>query len=60
MARSIKALANPALLTWARRSAGLDVATAAKRLVVTEEVLKEWEAGGSQLTIAKLRKAAEV
>ena len=60
MARSIKALATPALLAWARHSAGLDIAGAAKRISVTEEVLKEWEAGESHPTIAKLRKAAEV
>lgn len=61
MSRSITALANRELLVWARKSAGLNIATAAKRIGQSEERLESWEReGGSSPTIAQLRKAAEV
>ena len=60
MARSVKALANPALIQWARKTAGYDLAMAAQKLGQDEKRLGAWEAGEEQPTIAQLRKAAEV
>jgi len=60
MPRSIKALIKPELLIWARKAAGLDETTAARRVGQPEERLKAWEVGDEQPTIAQLRRAAEV
>lgn len=50
----------PAVITWARESAGFDVATAAKRLVVSEATVLKWEAGELQPTIKQLRKVSKL
>jgi Zn-dependent peptidase ImmA (M78 family) len=47
---------NPQLLIWARRSAGLSIDVAARKVPVTEARLRGWEAGTDQPTIAQLRK----
>lgn len=60
MARTIKALATPKLLRWARQSAGFDVPTAAKKIGQEERRIEAWEAGREQPSVAQLRKAAEV
>jgi Zn-dependent peptidase ImmA (M78 family)/DNA-binding XRE family transcriptional regulator len=57
---SVKAVVKPALLSWARKSAGLDTAAAAKKIGVKQQQIDNWEAGTDQPTIVQLRKAAEV
>lgn len=58
MARTPDAIVEPALLVWARKSIGLDVAAAAKRVPVAPERLAAWEAGEARPTVAQLRKLA--
>lgn len=58
MARTPDALIEPALLIWARRSIGLDLTTAARRIGVQEDRLAAWEAGEARPTVAQLRKTA--
>jgi Zn-dependent peptidase ImmA (M78 family) len=57
--RGIKATINPALLVWARKSAGYEITEAAKNLQVDEDRLADWEEGADQPTIPQLRKMAE-
>src|SRR5438067_2017758 len=60
MARSIEALVEPAVLEWARRTAGISLEAAAKRLKVSAEVLSSWESGKARPTLARLRLAARL
>ncbi len=60
MGKSIKALINPELLSWARTSLGLTTATVADELGVSKETYEAWESGDEQMTLAKLRDAARV
>ncbi len=60
MPRTADALVEPALLVWARESAGVDVAAAAKRLTIDPDRLIGWEAGTSRPTVAQLRRLAEL
>ncbi|KPI17260.1 protein of unknown function DUF955 [Actinobacteria bacterium OK074] len=48
------------ILEWARRSAGYDVALAAKKLAVKEERLIVWEAGELAPTVTQLRNMAKL
>jgi Zn-dependent peptidase ImmA (M78 family) len=57
--RGMKATISPALLVWARKSAGYEVIEAAQKLQVDEERLAAWEAGDDQPTIPQLRKISE-
>lgn len=50
----------PAVLVWARTSAGYDLGDAAAKLRLDEERLSAWEAGDAQPTIPQLRKLAEL
>jgi Zn-dependent peptidase ImmA (M78 family)/DNA-binding XRE family transcriptional regulator len=50
----------PAVIQWARQSAGLPSDQAAKRLGISETSLASWETGGLEPTIKQLRKAAKV
>ena len=59
MTKRIKATINPKVLTWARESAGFDLAAAAAKVDVDEEKLVAWEAGDDQPSIPQLRKLAE-
>jgi Zn-dependent peptidase ImmA (M78 family) len=59
MAR-IEANPNPAVLAWARRSSGLSLEDAAKKIGIIGERLAEWEAGTSKPTFAQLRKIGSV
>jgi Zn-dependent peptidase ImmA (M78 family)/DNA-binding XRE family transcriptional regulator len=56
MARSVEALIEPQLLVWARRSAGLNVESAANKVQVKPERLESWERGEARPTIKQLRK----
>lgn len=59
MAKRIKALINPELLVWARKSANVSLANGAKAAGVTAAVLEKWEVGEDAPTIAKLRALAD-
>ncbi|OYW99731.1 MAG: hypothetical protein B7Z15_20890, partial [Rhizobiales bacterium 32-66-8] len=59
MTKRIKATINPKVLTWARESAGFDLAAAAAKVDVDEKKLAAWEAGDDQPSIPQLRKLAE-
>lgn len=58
MARSVRAKVKPALLVWARESAGYIPSDAAKRLGVSEERLAAWEKGETAPTIGQLQNMA--
>lgn len=60
MATRVKALVKPALITWARESAGFGTADAAARLKVDEAQLVDWEDpnGENSPSIPQLRKMA--
>lgn len=60
MSKQVKAFINPAVLVWARMSAGYDLATVAAKLALDEERLATWESGGDQPTIPQLRKLADL
>ncbi len=61
MGRYIVALANPAILKWARRSIGYEIEVAAKKIGISNpEKLKKAEEGKEELTINQLRNAARV
>lgn len=60
MSKSIKALVEPSLLVWARKTSGLTETDTAKRLGISVDVLKQWEAGEEKPTIAQLRKISQV
>lgn len=58
MAVSIPALVEPAVLRWARETAGLTSVAAARKINVPDDRVELWEAGAARPTIAQLRKAA--
>jgi transcriptional regulator with XRE-family HTH domain len=60
MATQTKASSTPALITWARETAGFGLAEAAERLGVSEEQLQAWEAEDATdaPSIPQLRKIA--
>lgn len=60
MSKGPKATIKPALLVWARETAGYDPSTAARKLDVDEEKLAAWETGEAQPSIPQLRKIAEL
>jgi Zn-dependent peptidase ImmA (M78 family) len=59
MTKQIKANINPAMLVWARETAGFDVLLAASKLDIDEEKLAAWETGVDQPSIPQLRKLAD-
>ena len=60
MSERIEALANPKLLVWARRMAGLDLEEAARKAGVKAERLQAWERGDLRPTITQLRKLSDI
>lgn len=60
VAASIPALVKPAVLRWARETAGLTTIAAARKINVPDDRVALWEAGDVRPTIAQLRKAATV
>src|SRR5215475_2913056 len=60
MAARVKASSTPALITWARETAGFSSAEAADKLGVSEEQLREWESEDPKdpPSIPQLRKIA--
>lgn len=59
MTASVRAKVKPALLTWARESAGYSLAEAAKRLGVSEERIAEWENSERAPTVGQLQNMAD-
>jgi Zn-dependent peptidase ImmA (M78 family)/transcriptional regulator with XRE-family HTH domain len=56
--QSIPALVRPALLIWARESAGFTLEQAAEKVEIEPRTLKAWETGEDRPSIAQLRKVA--
>jgi len=54
--KRIEAAVKPALLIWARESAGLEIDEAARKVQVKPERLDSWEKGERRPTIKQLRK----
>lgn len=59
MTKRIKATVNPAVLIWARETAGFNLEGAATKLTIDAERLAAWEKGDDQPSIPQLRKLAE-
>lgn len=60
MANATRMPVQPAVLGWARKTAGLDVDTAASRIGVRPDRIREWEQPGEKYpTINQLRKLAD-
>jgi transcriptional regulator with XRE-family HTH domain len=60
MAERVMATVTPAVLKWARESAGLPLDLAAQRIGVAQAKLSAAENGGGLLTFRQLRNAATV
>jgi Zn-dependent peptidase ImmA (M78 family) len=60
MARSIPALINPDILSWARSFMRLDINYVAEKADIEPETLNEWEGGYSRPTVSQIRKLAKV
>ncbi|MBI5675093.1 MAG: ImmA/IrrE family metallo-endopeptidase [Nitrospirae bacterium] len=60
MARSIPALVNSSLLTWAREDAGFSIEQAAERADFSTEKLQAWESGLFQPTLRQAEKLAKL
>jgi transcriptional regulator with XRE-family HTH domain len=60
MAKSVKALINPAMLAWARAQSGFSPDEAARRLHIDEERLSAFEQGAEAPTFAKLLDIADL
>jgi len=56
----LEAEINPELLVWARKSVRMSLDTAAKKISVKPEKLREWESGESRPTVNQLWKCADV
>jgi len=60
MASIERVMVAPAVLEWARRTAGFDVRSAAARLHVPEARLEAWENGSVKPTVTQLRSLASL
>lgn len=60
MAKVERIPVTPAVLEWARKSAGFDTALAAKKMAFQPSQVSDWEAGNVLPTIVQLRKMAAV
>lgn len=58
MTPRVEAQVKPELLFWARKSAGLEVEAAAKKVPVDPRRLEAWERGDARPTVKQLRKLA--
>ena len=56
--KSLKVNVNPAVMKWARESAGLDTDTVKKRLNVSTGTIQEWEQGTKKPTLTTLETLA--
>ena len=57
---TVRIAVEPRVITWARLSAGLDKARAAKKVGVSLSTLQRWESGDLAPTLVQLRKAGKV
>jgi Zn-dependent peptidase ImmA (M78 family)/DNA-binding XRE family transcriptional regulator len=57
---TVRAMVEPAVLRWARETAGVAVEDAARRVQVKPEVLAAWETGEARPTMTKLRTLANL
>jgi Zn-dependent peptidase ImmA (M78 family) len=60
MARSIPALVKPALLAWARERSGIRLEEASAKAKIDVALLRAWEDGTEQPSIAQVRKLGEI
>jgi len=60
MAKRIEALIRSEMLTWARKTAGFEIAQAAKKLQVPSGRLEGWERGDVRPSMVQLRKLAKI
>ncbi|MCP4250619.1 MAG: ImmA/IrrE family metallo-endopeptidase [bacterium] len=60
MSARIEALANPDVIAWARRMAGLELEDAARKVQVKPDRLLSWERGHRRPSITQLRKLADI
>lgn len=60
MARSSETVVDPAILVWARSTAGLSIEEAAARIPTKAERVFDWEHGEGAPSIAQLRKMAGI
>lgn len=60
MAKRVKALVDPPILSWARKSAGFSQEEAARKAGVKTERLADWESGQGKPSIVQLRKLANI
>jgi len=60
MGRSIPALVKPALLAWARERSGLHLEKVSARAKISPTLLRAWEDGTEQPSIAQVRKLGEI
>lgn len=60
MSERIEAFANPKVLAWARRMAGLELEDAAHKAGVKPDRLGSWENGDLRPTITQLRKLSDI
>lgn len=58
--KRIEATPTPAVLAWARRTAGISVELAAQKAAIKADQVSDWEAGASRPSIPQLRKLATV
>ncbi|HXM94209.1 MAG TPA: XRE family transcriptional regulator [Candidatus Dormibacteraeota bacterium] len=58
--KRIEAKPTPAVLVWARRTAGMSLELAARKAAIKLDQLSAWEAGASRPSIPQLRKLAAV
>ena len=56
----VRAIVNPELLAWARKSSRFSLEEAAKKLRVPVERVMQWESGFDRPTIAQLRRMADI
>jgi len=60
MPNQIRAIINPELLIWARKTAGLSIEISAKKAQIKEQYLVSWEKGQSYPSIPQLIKLSKI
>lgn len=60
MAKSVAALVEPAVLRWARETAGLTPVAVSRKLGLPDDRVALWESGDARPTIAQLRKLVPI
>src|ERR1022692_927857 len=60
MAIRIEAIINPALLVWARKTAGLTESETASKIKADIKRIQSWEVGETRPSVSQLRRLAEI